>query len=282
MTVIPILLYHSVTDEPAGWIAPFAVTPTTFVRHVDGILDSGRTAMTVTELCSALAGGTVLPARPVVITFDDGFADFFRAAQYLARYRLPSTLYACTGALRGGQPRPADLALPDADMLDWSQLGELCELGVEIGAHTHHHPQLDVMRDAAVVDEIRRSKELLEDVLATEVPSFAYPHGFQSRATRRAAAAAGHTSAAAVMDALGSEAAAVYALPRLTVRSTTSTAQLAQWLHGRGAAMASDGERLRTTAWRMYRRVRGTRSTRGVFSQGPKPVGGPSVTGTHQ
>lgn len=282
MTVIPILLYHSVTDDPAGWIAPFTVTPTAFARHVDVILDSGRTAMTVTELCSALSGGTALPARPVVITFDDGFADFFCAAQYLARYQLPSTLYACTGALRGRQPRPAELALPPADMLDWSQLGELYELGVEIGAHTHHHQQLDVMRDAAVVDEIRRSKELLEDVLVTEVPSFAYPHGFQSRATRGAAATAGHTSAAAVMDALGSEAAAVYALPRLTVRSTTSTAQLAQWLDGRGAPMASDGERLRTTAWRMYRRVRGARSTRGVFVKGPKPGDGRSVTGTHQ
>ncbi|BBX20091.1 polysaccharide deacetylase [Mycolicibacterium duvalii] len=281
MRVIPVLLYHAVTDDPAGWLAPFTVTPKTFARHVDIIMGSGRTAITVTELCSGLAGRTALPSRPVVITFDDGFADFFSAAQYLASHRLPSTLYVCTGGLRGRGPRPVDLALPPADMLDWSQLAELGDLGVEVGAHTHHHPQLDLMREEAAVDEIRRSKASLEDSLGFEVPSFAYPHGFHSGATRRAVAAAGHTSAAAVMDALCPDRADVYALPRLTVRATTSSARLAQWLTGGGARTAPDGERLRTGAWRMYRRLRGARSTRGVFVTGNKPAYHMSEPETH-
>ena len=150
MTVIPILLYHSVSADPPGWIAPYTVTPAVFARHVELIIDSGREAMTISRLCAALRGHTPLPERPVAITFDEehGFADFADAAKVLAHHRLPSTLYVTTGALRGrGQP-PADMAIPPAPMLDWSQLPELAELGVEIGgrhpypsgARHHAHP----------------------------------------------------------------------------------------------------------------------------------------------
>ena len=139
MTTIPILRYHSVSTDPAPWIAPYAVAPATFARHVDLITASGRTAMTVSELCAALTGRTPLPHRPIVITFDDGFADFTYAARVLSEHYLPSTVYLTTGALRGRGPRPTNMAMPPAPMLDWSQLAELCELNVEIGAHSHTH-----------------------------------------------------------------------------------------------------------------------------------------------
>jgi peptidoglycan/xylan/chitin deacetylase (PgdA/CDA1 family) len=267
MTVIPILLYHSISAEPEGWIAPYAVTPTAFARHVDQIATSGRTAMTVSELCDALAGRTPLPELPIVITFDDGFADFAYAAKVLAARGLPSTLYVTTGALGGRCPRPPDMAIPPAAMLDWSQLAELTELGVEVGSHTHTHPQLDTMRNDAVADEIRCSKGLLEDALGCEVPSFAYPHGFQSGRTRRVVASAGHRSACAVMNALSSDGDDIYALARLTVTAATRPAGLAAWLSGRGARIAPFPERLRTTAWRLYRRARGPGSRRGVIAE---------------
>ncbi|MGV0716361.1 polysaccharide deacetylase family protein [Mycolicibacterium sp. XJ662] len=270
MTIIPILLYHSVSKAPASWIAPFAVTPTMFTRHVEQIATSGRTAMTVSGLCAALAGDSNLPAHPVVITFDDGFADFAYAAEILATNGLPSTLYATTGALAGRGPRAANLKLPPAAMLDWSQLLELTELGVEIGAHTHTHPQLDIMSDRAAADEIRCSKDMLEDALGFEVPSFAYPHGFQSMRTRRVAASVGHRSACAVLNALSSHADEPIALARLTVTANTTPFQLREWLNGRCARVAPYPERLRTKLWRSVRRMRGDHATRGVFDNTTK------------
>lgn len=265
-TVIPILLYHSISAEPAGWIAPYAVTPTTFAQHVELICHSGRTAITVSALCAAFRGDRPLPSRPVVVTFDDGFADFADAAAVLASRNMPSTLYATTGALGGRGPRPRDLRLPPAPMLDWSQLTELRELDVEIGAHTHTHRQLDTMRSTAVADDIRQSKDMLEDELGREIPSFAYPHGFQSRRIRRVVAAVGHQSACAVMNALSSDTDDVFALARLTVRATTTVQQIAAWLAGDGARVAPYHESMRTTLWRTYRRARGPRSVRGVFA----------------
>ena len=265
MTVIPILLYHSVSADPPGWIAPYTVTPAVFARHVELIIDSGREAMTISRLCAALRGHTPLPERPVAITFDDGFADFADAAKVLAHHRLPSTLYVTTGALRGrGQP-PADMAIPPAPMLDWSQLPELAELGVEIGGHTHTHPALDTMRTQAVDDEIRRCRDLLEDSLAAPVLSFAYPHGFHSARTRRAVEAARYQSACAVINALSSESDHIFGLARLTVRSDTTDDQIRDWLAGCGARVAPFRQRWRTVAWRHYRHARGPASRRGVI-----------------
>lgn len=270
-TPIPILLYHSVSTDPPRWIAPFAVTPAVFARQVDSIVGSGRNAITVSQLCAALAGQSPMPPRPVVITFDDGFADFADAAAVLAQHHIPSTLYVTTGALRGSGPRSPELAIPPAPMLDWSQLVELESSNVEIGAHTHTHRQLDAMPTKEVADELRRSKHMLEDELGHQVQSFAYPHGFNCRRIRRVVATVGHTSACAVMDALSSPRDEPFSLARLTVRATTTPHQLAAWLDGRGARVAPYRERLRTKAFRMYRRARGPRSARGVIDLSANP-----------
>ncbi|MFM9682999.1 polysaccharide deacetylase family protein, partial [Streptomyces brasiliscabiei] len=68
-------LYHAVMEEPPDWIAEFNVTPKEFAAHLDAIVDSGRTPVTVSALADHLAGRAPLPARPVLLTFDDGFAD---------------------------------------------------------------------------------------------------------------------------------------------------------------------------------------------------------------
>jgi peptidoglycan/xylan/chitin deacetylase (PgdA/CDA1 family) len=288
VTIIPILVYHSVSANPAPWIAPYTVTPLAFAHHLELMAASGRTALTVSQLVDALAGRAKLPQRPLLVTFDDGFADFARAAPMLAARALPSTLYVTTGALcgRGPQRQPPKTALPPAPMLDWSQLLELAEQHVEIGAHTHTHPQLDVLHPAAADHEIRRCKHLLEEVLGREVPSFAYPHGFHSATVRRLVRQAGYTSACAVGNALSSHADHVFSLARLMVRADTTYQQIATWLAGRDAPVAPYPERLRTRAWRLYRRARARSSNalRGVSnntfsSKDRHPRGGVAAAG---
>jgi len=78
---IPILLYHSIADDPDPWIRRFAVTPRAFAAHLDLIAARGATTLTVSAYVDALARGpSALPEAPVLITFDDGFADFRDAA----------------------------------------------------------------------------------------------------------------------------------------------------------------------------------------------------------
>ena len=250
---IPVLLYHAVAADPPSWIARFTVHPREFTAQLDAILDSGRTPLTVTGLTEALAGRAPLPERPVVITIDDGFADLpgFTAPE-LARRGLAATAYLTTGALG----RDERCLLPPAPMMTFDQVKELVDCGVEVGAHTITHPQLDTLPAASVREELRTPKALLEDILGGPVPAFAYPHGYHSPAVRQLVRAAGYGSAAAVRDALSCTRDDPFRIARLMLKNTDTTAELARWLEGSGAPVAHRRDRLRTVGWRAYRRSR--------------------------
>src|SRR5207302_1064154 len=98
--------------------------PDTFRSHLSAIAGSGGTALTVSAFVAARDAGA-LPERPVVITFDDGFADFADAAlPALEDAGLACTLYVTTGLLEA-TPRPAARPIRSDPMLHWRQLREL-------------------------------------------------------------------------------------------------------------------------------------------------------------
>jgi peptidoglycan/xylan/chitin deacetylase (PgdA/CDA1 family) len=264
MRPIPILLYHAVSDDPGPWIRDFAVTPRSFARQMDMLAQSGATTLTVSSLADALQRGSALPERPVLITFDDGFADFADEALPVLRARgLEATLYVTTGFPGGRGP-------DGSAMLDRARLVEV-SASVEIGAHTHTHPQLDALPLARADDEIRRSKAVLEDLLQDDVRSFAYPHGYSSRPVRALVRAAGYDSACAVRNAFSWAGDDRFALARLMIRSQTGLQQLARWVAGEGARLAPRRELMRTTAWRTVRRSRGRFPRRSVHVRIPGP-----------
>ncbi|MFD5634958.1 polysaccharide deacetylase family protein [Streptomyces sp. NPDC127077] len=107
MSVVPVFLYHAVSDDSPPWLAEFTVSPGTFVEHLDMIADSGLRVIPLRRLVAALLGGPSVPARSAVLTFDDGYADFASTvAPLLAARGLPSTLYVTTGALRPSDTTP--------------------------------------------------------------------------------------------------------------------------------------------------------------------------------
>ena len=252
-TRIPVLLYHAVMEDPPDWIAEFTVSPKEFASQLDAIVAGGRTAITVGTLAAHFADGTPLPPRPVVLTFDDGFADLVGpTAEALASRELPSTAYLTTGAITPGRP----CLLPPAPMMTLAQAPLLERYGMEVGAHTVTHPQLDTLAPRALRRELRESKLVLEDVLGHEVLHLAYPHGYNSPAVRRAAAAAGYTSAVAVRHALSSGTDEIYRISRLILRRGHTVADVERWMEGRGAKAAPFPDSLPTVGWRMYRRAR--------------------------
>ena len=248
---IPILLYHAVTDRPGPDLATWSVTPERFREHLDCLRDDGRTPLTVSGFVAALTAPEELPKRPVVVTFDDGYADFADAAEEMAARGVVSTLYVTTGPLVGSPT----VGLPSAPMLTAEQLAPLEALGVEIGAHAHHHHHVDVAPRSVALDEIRRPKAILEDLLGHPIASYSYPHGSYRAAVREQVRAAGYTSACAVRNAFSSVVDNPFSLARLTVRDFTTTSTLRGWLEGRGAPVARDRELLRTRAWRVRRWV---------------------------
>jgi peptidoglycan/xylan/chitin deacetylase (PgdA/CDA1 family) len=114
----------------------------------------------------------------VVVTIDDGYRDFHdHVLPALERYRIPAVLYLATGLVSDGEER-----------LTWSMLAEAVETGlVTVGAHTHSHLPLGKLPEGDAHEEMRRSKELIEDRLGVPCRHFAYPFGVSGPGAERAA-----------------------------------------------------------------------------------------------
>jgi peptidoglycan/xylan/chitin deacetylase (PgdA/CDA1 family) len=250
---IPVLLYHSISEQPSEAIARFAVTPAVFSRHLD-LIEAGHQTLTVSDLAARLLRGEPLPRAPIVITFDDGFSDNIEvAAPMLAARRLTATIYLTTSYLSNSREVSRSAV---GNMLRWEQLRDLEAFGLELGAHSHTHRQLDVLPLHVAALEMSRSKELLENRLGHRISSFAYPHGYSSPVLRAEVAAAGFDSACGVRNALSHTRDDRWRIARLTVQADTPLERVAAWLRGQSAPLAGPGESLRTRVWRAVRRVR--------------------------
>lgn len=218
---IPILMYHSISQSAESADPGFkalCVPPALFAAQVDYLYRSGYTILNVTQLINALTGKAPLPERPVVLTFDDGYADFYyHALPVLSRYHLTATLYIATGFVERTSLWLRWKEETRHPLLTWNQIVEISNSGIECGAHTHSHPKLHMLPLTIARDEIRRSKDLLEQYLGREVTSFAYPYGGYNSGVRRLVKEAGFTSACAVNDAMCSDKADPFTLDRLMV-----------------------------------------------------------------
>ncbi|TJZ58927.1 polysaccharide deacetylase family protein [Streptomyces piniterrae] len=257
MSAVPVFVYHSVSTDPPEWIAPYTVTPRVFAEHLDRIADAGLTVVPLRRLVAAMRGGPPLPTRSAVLTFDDGFADFYWSVTPLLTDRqVPATVYITTGVIHPPGGSPEGSLLPPAPMLSWRQIATLDALGFEIGGHSVTHAQLDTLSAEKAWHEIVDNKRRLEDVLSHPVYAFAYPHGYSSAAVRRTAREAGWTSACAVRNAFSSVTDEPMRIARLMVRADTSPERFTQWTLGMGAPAAPLPESLQTKGYRLYRRAR--------------------------
>ena len=175
---VPILMYHAVAEQPASGNA--TAYPSRHVRWTSRLaflVDQGFTGLTFSDLADAFETGKALPKRPVVLTFDDGYADFAHDAwPILRRYDFPATVFVTTGWIADAGPHAAGAPLDR--MLTWAQVRELAAGGIEIGAHSHSHPELDQLADATLCRELGDSRALLEEAIGAPVRALAYPFGY--------------------------------------------------------------------------------------------------------
>lgn len=243
----PVLMYHSISADPPRETAALSVHPAAFAAQMAHLAAEGFTPVTFADLHARVR-------RPVVITFDDGYADFHEnALPVLARYGFPATVFVTTGWLADAGPDAAGRPLDR--MLTWSQLAEAAREGIEIGGHSHSHPQLDQLPDRRLRDELTRNKDLLEDRLATRVVTMAYPYGYSSRRVRRAVAETGYALASAVANRTAGDDEPL-AVPRLTIRSGTALDTFRRIVDGRGVSGLYARDRMLTKGYAIVRRTR--------------------------
>jgi peptidoglycan/xylan/chitin deacetylase (PgdA/CDA1 family) len=198
---VPILVYHALGPAPSG--APFPglyVSYGDFKAEMVWLNSHGYQAVTLDEVMKAWYHGGTLPAKPIVITFDNGYPEQVRfAPQVMARYGWPGVLNEIT-----------------ENHLPPSYIWPVIHMGWEVDSHSLTHPDLTTLSPADLQAQVVQSREYLRRTFHIPVNSFCYPSSRYNAAVIAAVKAAGYTNAVTEGDAYATRA-DPYLLPRYEI-----------------------------------------------------------------
>lgn len=186
---IPILMYHSISDDFENGIHPYYrinTSPKMFSEHMRYLHESGCQVISLSAAVDLIKQANNCPSpytlcpmsRRVVLTFDDGYRDFYTHAFHILRkYGFSATVFLPTGFIENAKNQ----GLKGKYHLTWDEVKELANQGITFGSHTVTHRQLRIFGRAEIEYEIRKSKEVIEGNLGQNVVSFSYPYKFMEQ-----------------------------------------------------------------------------------------------------
>ncbi len=198
-------MYHRISDDPEPGVHPYyrvCTSPARFREQMQWLKDHGYRGMTLGNALNSEFRIQNSEFLPVVVTFDDGFQDFYTTAwPILQEFGFTATMYLPT-AFIGDERRvfspgtksatgnrqlaikpPSTIHHPPSSngsraCLTWSEVRELHTAGIEFGSHTVSHPKLTELSWPEIQSEIHDSKLEIENHLGVPCPAFAYPYAF--------------------------------------------------------------------------------------------------------
>lgn len=184
---VPILMYHDVIETPEVF---FDLTPQQFEEQLQKMLSSGLTPVSLDQVVQHLRSGVPLPDKPIVLTFDDGYAGHYEwVYPLLKRYQVPAVFSVFPGKLDG--------TIVGRSTLTWDQLRTMAaDPLITIASHSvTHPPDLRTLSDADLAQEVQDSKARLETMLGIPIRYFTYPAGHYDQRVAAAVAEAGYLAA---------------------------------------------------------------------------------------
>lgn len=175
-SALPVLMYHSVSDDPEPGVHPYyriATSPARFAQQMQWLAEHSYTALSLDTALDARFGSRTFE-RSVVVTFDDGYVDFLEHAWPLIEsHGFSATVFLPTAYIGDARCR-----FKGKECLTWSEVRDLSKRGVTFGSHTVSHPVITQLPWQDVCTELRQSREEIETRLGAPVTSFAYPFAF--------------------------------------------------------------------------------------------------------
>ena len=219
---LPILMYHKVGVPPAGSrLKKLWVSVEEFRWQMGYLKRHGYVVLTLRQVADRMAAGEPVPAKGVVLTFDDGYRNNLEnALPVLGEFGWPATIYIVVNAV--GRDNfwhdPAtETRLP---MLSWDEINILKNAGWDIGSHTLNHPRLTRLSLDQAKNEIVESRRILAETVGVPPVSFAHPYGdgADNGDIRRLIQEAGYRTACSVHRGKADVAATPFCLKRIFVR----------------------------------------------------------------
>lgn len=185
--------------------------------HLKWFRRKGFQSLPVTDLF-----GSKMPAKPVVLTFDDGSQDFADAGwPLLQKYGFGGTVYVVSNHMGGVNEWDVKIGDIPCPLMTIDTIKDLARQGVEIGSHTYSHPRLADLDEPDQFREIIESKATLEEQLGIPMESFCYPYGSHNDTSVKLAERAGFKFAVTTKKGLNTAQTHPMRLNRIAIRHDT-------------------------------------------------------------
>lgn len=215
---MPILTYHKISPVNKQSIYPGTfVPPKLFQRHLKYLSRKGFQSVRLDSIFSESS-----PAKPIVLTFDDGFQDFEdEAMPILDQWKMRATVFLVSdyiGRFNSWDVKIGDISAP---LMNLDSIKRLHEQGIEFGSHTKTHARLTAIDSSDQEEEIRGSKAALEEMLGFPIDTFCYPYGAHDERIVELVRQAGYKYATVTLKGLNTGAEDPMMLKRIAIRNDT-------------------------------------------------------------
>lgn len=182
---VPILTYHYIANNPNPKDRArdyLSVPPDKFEAQMSYLAQNGYTPVTLDTLYGIFSGRASVAGKPVVLTFDDGYIDFYTIAfPILRRFNFHAVSFIPTGSVGGSY------------YMNWNQIKEIASTGlVTFEGHTVNHANLPYLSYTAALKELTDSKNVLQANTGYPVNFVAYPNGSTNGGVQAAAQKVGY------------------------------------------------------------------------------------------
>jgi len=175
----PVLMYHHVKSSGGG--SEYAVSVDQFKRQVEWLKEEGYQTITIADLVEAIQSGKMLPLKPIILTFDDGYLDVYQNAYpILQEAGYTATMYLIENTIN------------DHGYITDTIITELSEAGWEFGNHSATHAYLPSSKN--MEDEVCSSRARLIEEYNLPFDSFAYPYAAKDEGSIQAVIDCGYSS----------------------------------------------------------------------------------------
>jgi poly-beta-1,6-N-acetyl-D-glucosamine N-deacetylase len=188
---VPVMMYHDILEPKQVF---FDVTPQEFEQHLQLIQAKGLTPISMDQLVAHLQTGMPLPEKPILLTFDDGYAGHYtHVYPLLKKYNYPAVFSIYTAKVGKRMGRSS---------LTWEQIREMAaDPLVTIASHSVTHKVMPTLSESENQFELQESKRILEEQLGRPIRYFTYPEGKYDAKIAQAAQTAGYLAALTMDDA---------------------------------------------------------------------------------
>jgi len=201
---VPVLVYHRVGDTSDS----LTVTPDRLSHDLAELKQRGYETISITTFEDFMSGKEgQLPAKPILITFDDSYQDnYVKAFPILRQYQDVATFFVITGAVDRSP-----------DRLTSSEILEMSAAGMSFGSHTVSHTPLAQESEERTRNELLLSKQFLEDLLGTAETTIAYPEGSYTADTIKMATEVGYKIGFSVKSGVCNRQDPPFVIPRIAI-----------------------------------------------------------------